>query len=125
MILEPLFAFFQAPVLVDLVDNDILANTCFIAHTVATLPVVYIVWIAAAGRHTARFYPRIDALTLEIVILVPVVGYGHAAAFEPVTLYPVDEVLEVFVFAIVGDHELQVLFDFVFHFVFVDEYEDA
>ena len=125
VVLEPFFALLQAAVLVDLVDDDVLADARLVAHTVAALTILQVIREAAARRHSARFYPRVDFGAFEVDVLVPVVGQRHAAAFEPVALYPVNQVLEVFVVSIVLDHELQVLLDLVLHFVLVHEDEDA
>lgn len=57
VILEPLFAFFQATVLIDLVDDDVLADAGSIAHAKAALSIVQVFWKAAAGWHAARLDP--------------------------------------------------------------------
>ena len=124
MIFEPLLASLQASVLVDAVDG-VQVDARLVAHAVAALSIVHEVRIAAARRHSARLDPRIVELALEVGVLVPVVGHRHAAALEPVALYPIDEILEVGVLAIIRDHELQVLLDLVLHLVLVHEYEYA
>lgn len=145
---EPLFSFFKASFLIDLVyDDHVLAvrrcgavrdtarrttpavhrrsETRLVSHAVAALSIVHVVRVAARVRHAARLDPRIVRLALEVLILVPVVGDRDATAAQPVALYPVNEVLQVLVITVVGDHHRQILFDLVFYFVFVHEDQNA
>lgn len=93
VVLEPFLSFLETAVLVDLVDHDVLAYSRLVAHAVAALSVLQVVREAATWRHTARFDPRINLGAFEVDVLVPVVRQRHSAAFEPISLDPVDEIL--------------------------------
>ena len=90
---------------------------------------VFVLFLPTATVRNSASFRRIfidrAGTAVKVHVFLPIVGSVHAAAFQPLFLNPIDEILQVGILAIVDDHVGKLVFGLIFHPILVQEQQYA